>query len=492
MFRNRVAGVRRSSATGGETSAAVEERSIAMRLPVGTVDGRAGRSPGRPGQGHPMARPGRPAGAGSAAIVRRSPVSSAAHVPVGAGGAPTRSPASGAQQRLGLPELLRRLSAEASFDAVVLGGGCAGLALAAAVVDGGGSVAVVESRKGDRDGRTWCYWDTGEALLPEAVSKSWDRWEVRTTAGSTVARDVAHPYRMVHAHDYRAAARRRLDATAGSRIVDGTQVVGSLERTESPDVSWRAPHVIDARGPAPAGPVPPGRVALYQRFVGRWIRTTRPVFDDSTVTLMDFPDVEAGQDVRFFYVLPVAPDLALVECTVFARSREGGFPFRDEIAAYLLRRWGLRADGWSVEGEEAGCIPMTDEPPTAAGRATALGMRAGIARPSTGYAFTRIQIAARAAAAAIRAGDRPGAVRDRIRTRVLDAVFLRFLRDSPEAAPAVFLRMFDRLPGPLTVRFLTERSSPLDDLRLILALPKRLFLIAAVRTASERVGATAR
>ncbi len=352
---------------------------------------------------------------------------------------------------------------------------------------------MIESRRGDRDGRTWCYWETGDALLPEAVSKSWNRWEVRTTRGATVACDVDHPYRMVRAHDYRAAARRRLDGATSSLIVDGTLVVGTLERTGPPAVAWRAPHVVDARGPALAGPVPPGRVALYQRFVGRWIRTTRALFDDSTITLMDFPDVEPGQDVRFFYVLPVAPDLALVECTVFARSPAGDIPFRAEISAYLMRRWGLSSDEWTIEGEEAGCIPMTDAPPAVtASRCAALGMRAGIARSSTGYAFTRIQIAARAAATAIRVGDQPGAVRDRLRTRVLDAVFLRFLRDHPEAAPAVFLRMFDRVPGSLTVRFLTERSSLLDDLRLILALPKQVFLVAAVRTARERVGALAR
>lgn len=452
----------------------------------------------RVGQGRPPGeRPAHLLEPGS--VTRRSTTSAPAHAPAArsdrrsGGTALLHRPADSPHRRLGLPAALQRLAAAADrpVDAVVLGGGCAGLALAVAVVDGGGTAAVIESRRGDRDGRTWCYWDTGQALLPEAVSTSWDRWEVRTTAGSTVATDVDHPYRMVRAHDYRAAARRRLEAR-GSLILDGTPV--DLPASDGVSAPMpRSPQIVDARGPVAVGPIPAGRVALYQRFVGRWIRTLRPVFDDSTVTLMDFPEVRPDQDVRFFYVLPVRPDLALVECTVFARSPDDPVAFRDEISAYVRSRWGLGPDEWTVEGEEAGCIPMTDaqQDPTT-GAITALGMRAGIARPSTGYAFTRIQVAARAAAVAIRSGEQPAAVRDRLRTRALDAVFLRFLRDHPEAAPGVFLRMFDRLPGPLTVRFLTERSSLLDELRLILALPKRLFLRAALTTVLERAGAATR
>lgn len=398
------------------------------------------------------------------------------------------------QRRVGLSEVLARSAADAprALDAVVVGGGCAGLALAITLIAEGGSVAVVESRSGDRDGRTWCYWETGDAVLPEAVSRSWNRWEIRTAHGSTVAEDRAHPYRMVRSHDYRAAARRRIEESGRGHLIDGTKIV-DLALPPAAAGADPTPLVIDARGPVDSGPVPPGRVELYQRFVGRWIRTTRPVFDDSTVTLMDFPELQPGQDVRFFYVLPVAADLALVECTVFARSMHDRVRFRDEIDAYLLRRWGLEPEEWAVDGEEAGCIPMTDAPIEAGvDGAVPFGMRAGVARPSTGYAFTRIQLAARTAAAAIAAGGRPVTRRDRLRTRALDAIFLRFLRDRGDAAPAVFLRMFSSLPGPLTVRFLTERSSLLDELRLILALPKVPFLRAAAVAVLERARSVGR
>ena len=360
--------------------------------------------------------------------------------------------------------------------AVVVGGGCAGLALGVAAAARGLPLLVLEARTGDEDERTWCAWDTGEALLPEAASRSWDRWEVRTPTATATASDPAHPYRMVRATDYRAAARRRL---AGSPV----QVLEGV-RASAADPAPGLPPVVDARGVPRGGRVPPGRLRLEQRFLGQWIRTVRPVFDVRVATLMDFAQSTADE-VRFAYVLPVEPDLALVEHTVFARPGAGGIRFRDAIAAYVADRWGLLPDEWSVEGEEAGSIPMTDERPPGDG----FGLRGGVARPSTGYAYLRIQRAARSAADALATGDRPAPLRDPLRTRLLDAVFLRFLRDRPDLAPAVFVRMFAALPGDLVVRFLTERSGALDDLRLILALPKRPFLRAALTAAVERTRA---
>jgi lycopene beta-cyclase len=340
---------------------------------------------------------------------------------------------------------------------------------------------VMAARQGGEDPRTWCYWDVGAALLPEAVSASWTRWEIRTPAGSAVGEDPGHPYRMVRARDYRAAARGRMERSGRVRLQEGVRVEQPLR---AGDLTAR---VIDARGAGAPAPLRPGRVRLQQRFLGQWIRAARPVFDPSTATLMDFPEQERGRGVRFVYVLPVSSTSALVEATVFSAGAHDRPPSREQIREYVRERWGLADDEWTVEEEEAGSIPMTDQP--AVGSHAAFGMRAGIARPSTGYAFTRIQLAARDAAIAVAAGGPLPVPRDPWRTRALDAVFLRFLRDQPHRAPEAFLHMFAGLPGPLTVRFLTERSTPIDELRLILALPKAPFLRAAATTLAERLAA---
>jgi lycopene beta-cyclase len=197
----------------------------------------------------------------------------------------------------------------------------------------------------------------------------------------------------------------------------------------------------------------------------------------------------AGDAVSFVYVLPTSPTEALVESTVFSRSRRAPLGHRAHIADHLRRRWDLGPRDFEVTGSESGSIPMTDAP-ARTGRPGA-AVISGLIRPSSGYGYARAHRHAPVVAGHVLAGTAVPAFRDRARTRALDAVFLRFLRDRPDAAPEAFRRLFT-LPGPLVVRFLTERSTLRDDLRVVLALPPAPFVAAALRTVRERLAAVAR
>ena len=71
---------------------------------------------------------------------------------------------------------------------------------------------------------------------------------------------------------------------------------------------------------------------------------------------------------------------------------------------------------------------------------------------------------------------------------LLDGLFLRFVREHPEVCPGVYARMFAGMPPDPLVRFLTEKSTPLDEARLVGALPKGPFLRLGVRAIMERLG----
>lgn len=397
-----------------------------------------------------------------------------------------------------------RPSLPAAVDVAVVGGGCSGIATAVrlAALPGQRDVLVLEGRGGD-DPRSWCSWDDGTDPLPEARSAAWDRWEVRSDRGVSTGTDPEHPYVLVRAADRRAAAEARLGADGPVRIVRGAPVsavtpvdadAGVLVRSAAGTV--RAGTVLDARGPRCPGHVAPGRVLLHQRFVGQWITTSTAVFDPSTVTLMDFVGQRQDGRVAFVYVLPVSTTSALVESTVFTRDEADPFDHRTAIAEYVRDRWGLDGAAWSVVEEESGCIPMTDAPPerlTAPSLAAPVAPRTavstvvvvGTTRPSSGYGFARSNRHSATVARALADGTVVPPFRDGRRTAFLDAVFLRFLRDRPGDAPEAFRRLFG-LPGPLVVRFLSERSSLLDDLRIVFALPKVPFLAALVVMLVER------
>ncbi|WP_460510752.1 lycopene cyclase family protein [Frigoribacterium salinisoli] len=381
-----------------------------------------------------------------------------------------------------------------TVDVVVLGGGCSGLAVALQLAERAPDLDVVVLEGRTRpDRRVWCSWDDASDPVPEAGTASWDRWEVRTRRGTSTGADPEHPYRMVRADDRRTAVDRRLEGRGRVTVLDGAPV---HDHDRLPDGRYavssgvgriEARQVVDATGRGGADPVR-GTVLLHQRFVGLWIETVRPVFDPTTVTLMDFTSAPADQ-VRFVYVLPVSPTVALVESTVFTPERHAPVDFRAHVHDYVRDRWTLHDDEWTVTGSESGCVPMTDAPSRRPSSSDgSLAVVAGVVRPSSGYGYARAHRHARVVVDHLLAGTPAPAFRDRTRTRALDAVFLRFLRHRPGAAPEAFRRLFT-LPGPLVVRFLTERSTLVDELRIVLVLPKAPFLGAAVRTLQERLAA---
>ncbi|MBC8103929.1 MAG: hypothetical protein H7Z41_15250, partial [Cytophagales bacterium] len=114
-------------------------------------------------------------------------------------------------------------------------------------------------------------------------------------------------------------------------------------------------------------------------------------------------------------------------------------------------------------------------------RTVSIGLAGGAARPSSGYAFLRIQRRCRRLAEAVARGDwaslRPAPTQQR--TAVLDRIFLRTMRQNPGAVPGYFERLFSRVPPDALVRLLSDSASLLDCLAVIRALPPGDFVRAA-------------
>jgi lycopene beta-cyclase len=202
---------------------------------------------------------------------------------------------------------------------------------------------------------------------------------------------------------------------------------------------------------------------------------------------MDF-SVDQGRGLRFAYVLPFDEREALVENVYLTENGAPPEAHRAELSCYLRDRYGLLERDYEVDGEEWGDIPMTAHrfPRRVGARTHVVGTLGGETRPSTGYTFLRVQRYCRALAASLTGAEvDPGRVHP-WRYGPLDRVFLRLLRERPESCPGIYARMFAGTPPGALVRFLTERSTPLDDARLIRALPKLPFLRLAAEEATDR------
>ncbi|MEU3498695.1 lycopene cyclase family protein [Kitasatospora cineracea] len=380
---------------------------------------------------------------------------------------------------------------------VIIGGGAAGLSLADWLVRydreelGPGSrfdVTVIEAPEGPLRpaARTWCFWDDGPGAYEEAVTAQWSRLRITGPDGERVEA-VPGPsrYRMVRSTSFEELVRARLAAHPRARVLRATVRRVQARPDGRPGVRVHAddpaglPFVLDARyafdSRPPAG-LPPARTVLLQHFRGWFVRTDRPRFDTGSADLMDFRVPQPAHGLAFGYVLPLAPDRALVEYTEFSRRLLTVPAYERALRAYTGEVLGL--GGFAVEDVEQGAIPMTDG---RFARRTSpahvhIGTAGGATRPATGYTFAAVQRQGRAIAAAL---SRPGTPHrpapapapHRRRALAMDAVLLRALDTGRVDGPRFFTDLFRRTPTEQVLRFLDGTSTPLEELRIGLRCP---------------------
>lgn len=400
-------------------------------------------------------------------------------------------------------------------DVLILGAGLSGTSLAHYLVEAGfqGQITLLDKRIDFAREQRWCTWSEIPPSMLPLVSHSWNSWKVCANVGGEQreARCTSHEY------SYREIYAPRFFRHFHATWRDSKQVqlllgqeIGLVEPNRDHvwvrtlDKTWRASWVFDTRFHSELDDqipiVPQTRSAYFaQTFVGRVVEFERDVFTPSDAILMDFrlpqPPTEYGAGVHFGYVLPYSRRRALVETTAFTPSPLHRETHNSLLDCYLRTHFGT---DYRMTSEEAGFVPMTSARAslrTPHQRVWRLGVAGGLARPSSGYAFANIQRATQSVAQQIVAQQK-GAQQElddaqvaasSSKYRVLDDVFLEALRTSPQFAGECFMRLFERTPTDCLVRFLIEKSSLIDDCRIIAALPKLPFLTASTRCIAAKL-----
>ncbi|MCS6856565.1 MAG: lycopene cyclase family protein [Sandaracinaceae bacterium] len=380
-------------------------------------------------------------------------------------------------------------------DIVILGAGASGLSLAMRLAQSTTfEVLLLEARSDPSLERTFSFFEVEAHPFHAALSHRYHRIRVRSAASDVVSVLHRHPYVVLPGEAFVDTCLRQIETSPRVRIRWNCRVQSVTECRDQVLVDTThgtiaARLVVDARGTyrnfrsfqkAQERP----EVCWLQHFLGLRVRTENPIFDPKEVILMDFAPPQP-EGVRFIYVLPEAPDRALVEDTFFSSTPGQSSEYEAGIAQWLTDRGAGRFD---ILGRERGCIPMTTipQPPHLRGRILPFGLRGGAAKPSTGYAFLFIQ---RQAEALTRALLRHGLDHPHVLSpphpplfRILDRIFLSYIAHHPKSAPSAFTALFERVSGDRLARFLSESASPRDVLSVLSALPPLPLLREAYRS----------
>lgn len=378
-------------------------------------------------------------------------------------------------------------STDILWDAVIAGGGLAGLALASELASPEFAhlrVRLIEPRTHYTRDRTWSYWrraDERHAFV-DAECAQWTRWRVACNSEEIVHSTPGTVYASIRSNAFYSLALERIRAASHITMSLGTGVT-QIANGEPATVTLmdgtaiRATHVFDARPPAALE-----RAPLAQHFAGWDIECERDAFDASVVDLMHFQPNANG--VHFLYVLPTDKRHALVESTWISAATHAPH-YEEEIKHYLAQRFALT--DYHISYRESARLPLMNlVVPDTPSAITPIGTAAGTARASTGYAFMETLRDCARIAAALRNGEPITPFRRAAADRFMDTTFLHCLAHRPMLAPSLFMALFSRCDPASLIRFLSGTAGWKDRLAVVRSLPVAPLLGSAIGVLAGR------
>jgi lycopene beta-cyclase len=380
------------------------------------------------------------------------------------------------------------------YDFILAGGGLAGLSLAYHLVRSplrDRPILVVDRDAKDHNDRTWCFWSDQPTPFDAIAHRSWDRLRFVGDGFEKVLGLGAYRYRMIRGIDFYRFVRQELAAHPNVAFVQGA--VDRVEdgahdaRVMVGDRTFRGAWVFDSLfRSADLKPDVSRHHYLRQHFKGWIIETDQAAFDPHTPTLIDFRMPQDGS-MRSVYTLPFSRQRALVEYTLFSADLLRQVEYEQGLKEYIETTLGL--EDYRVVEEENGVIPMTDRPfPRRPGaHVMNIGAKGGRVKPSTGYAFLRIQRDSMAIVESLLRRGHPFAVPgDSAWYRLHDSIMLEVMAQQGGQMSSLFTALFRRNPVRRIFRFLDEAGSPLNDVALLASLPPWPFLRALLRVYARR------
>ncbi|AHJ95734.1 hypothetical protein Hsw_0139 [Hymenobacter swuensis DY53] len=383
------------------------------------------------------------------------------------------------------------------YDYLIVGGGAAGLSLAYHISQetrlADKRVLLLEPEAKDQNDRTWSFWADEPSLFDGIVAHEWTQLAFRSPGFERVIPLTRHRYKMIRGLDFyqfvRTALANNPQFTSLATTVTDLQNTATGAVAQTPLGEFRGQYAFDSRPPDLAQLRRPEHYRyLLQHFVGWEVETEEDAFDPETQEFMDFRGAQ-HQEARFMYVLPFSKRRALVEYTLFSAETLPQAEYEAAMRTYLQ---GLGVINFRVEAVEIGAIPMTDHPlpATVGAHIFNLGTRAGRAKPSTGYAFKRIQAhSARLVAGLATTGHPPRpATADQWQFHLFDTLLLDIMQRQGEQTSRIFTELFRRNPVERIFDFLDERTSWVENFQIMNSVTPWPFLRSIWHVVRRRPG----
>jgi lycopene beta-cyclase len=349
------------------------------------------------------------------------------------------------------------------FNYIIIGGGCAGLSLAYELEINeklkDKTLAIIEPREKYKKDKIWSFWKVTTHNFEDCVKKSWENFSVNIPRETNHLECISYPYQSIDSGLFYEKINTKLKENKNISFFKDISEI-------NPKNSFVFNSVTSIKK---------DRYNLWQHFCGVEIETQNDFFDDEIFNLMDF-DCEQRESVHFFYTLPYSKTKALVETTWLSKINDSSQKdYDNQIKDYIENHLNLK--NYKITYKEEGAIPLFYPLYKHEKDKINIGTAGGMTRLSTGYTFLNIQEHSKYIRENIENISNAKKFEISKKYQFLDNIFLRVLEENPEMMPDIFFKMFKSSPKTV-IKFLSNKSNFLEDLSIILKMPKWTFIKA--------------
>ncbi|RZJ66250.1 MAG: lycopene cyclase [Flavobacterium sp.] len=332
--------------------------------------------------------------------------------------------------------------------------------------------------------KTWCYWENSTGKYDSILEHSWRKGFFTDEKKSTECLGGRFIYKCISSEKLREYIDKKIERFP-LIVRQNDELVSLFDDGNSVSVvttsgTFQADFVFNSV--VPKIPTDDSRnPLLLQHFEGWFVKSKQLPFTADAITIMDF-SVKQMSQTRFMYVLPFSNSEALVEFTLFSPELLREDEYEIEIRRYLSQK-GI--SDFEIAKKETGVIPMTTYPFHKHNSKNVLniGTAGGWTKASTGYTFVHALKNVKKVASELKTAN-PNFSRFHKTNRFTfyDRIFNHVLFYNNELGKQIFSRLFTKTDPVSVLRFLNEESTILEELKIILACPKKPFLKSFFKT----------
>ena len=372
-------------------------------------------------------------------------------------------------------------------DFVILGGGCSALSFINEVIEQRitkYSFIIIEKQKKYVDDKSWCFWSENIKKNKKIIEASWSTFSFNLGNSTNFLSSINFKYYYIRSIKFYESIKKKISNYAHITLRINETIIRITSKKNYYEVItnksiYLAKNVLDTR---PNIHIYEKNPFLYQCFVGYEIKSEEKInLKKSNAYLMH--NMHASNNKFYFeYILPIEKSTYLFELTTFTKTDLPLKIIEKELRIVLSKYF---KKPYQIIRKEYGKIPMgfvNNKMIKNKKNYFVSGSLAGSIRPSSGYAFVDIQKWSEKAANNLKIkGNIETLEKREVIKKFLDKIFLKVISSDISKAPQIFYYFSKNISPATFIKFMLGEANLLEYLRVIYAMPKRIFLKCLIK-----------